>query len=120
LFNDEPENVERVYVTLEFGILTEVVETIVDGFSRQVEIFPFFVYANLLVCVKMAAYSETHKYVHFPTRPLDHILILLSLQFRLVTFMLCRGCQDKILCPFLNFPIVPTTLSLLMHLLRKY
>jgi hypothetical protein len=77
-------------------------------------------YASLLVCVKMAAYSETHEYVHISTWPSDHILILVFLHFSLATFILCGGCQAKLLCALLISPIVPTTLSLLMPLLRKY
>ena len=77
-------------------------------------------YANFLVCVAMAAYSEPHEYVHILTCHLDHILILPSLNCSPATFILCGGCQAKIVCAFFISSIVPTTLSLLMPLLRKY
>jgi len=76
-------------------------------------------YADVLVCVRMAAYSETHEYVHFPIRPLGHILILLSLHCRLATFISCGGYQAKILCALLNSPIVPTTLSFTAKILNE-
>ena len=95
-------------MTLEFGILTEVVESIVHGLLRQVETFPFFMYANILVCVKMATYSETHEYVNISTCPLDHILILVFLHCSLATLILCGGCQAKILCALLISLIVPS------------